>query len=602
MERTKTYKTRWDLKLIFKNESEKEISASRKKVINANYKFIDKWKDRDDYLKNPKVLAEALDEYEFIQRNFGCSGDEGQYFWLKYQLNQNDPKLKARTNKIKDFALKIANDIQFFMMRVAKIPPGDQKKFLDHPRLQPYRHFLECVFKDAKYLLSEDEEKILNLKGPTSHSNWVNMTSGFLAKEEREVLNERGKKTTTNLSAILGLLSSQQKKVRDTASKALNEVFEKHADVATEELNSILESKKVNDELRGFTRPDAARHLGDDIDSDVVDTLIEAVTKRFDLAQDYYRLKAKLFKVKRLKYHERNVDYGKINQKYSYGESVRLVSKVFDDIDGGFSQTFQRFLAKGQVDVFPKKGRSGGAFCFSALMKNPTYVLLNHTDKLNDVSTIAHEMGHAVHHELTDKGQNALNAGTSLAIAEVASTFFEDFVLEEILRKADDELRLALMMSKLNDDVSGIFRQIACYRFEQSLHQEFRKKGYLSGDDIGKLFQRHMKDYMGPYVEQSPGCENWWVYWSHIRNFFYVYSYASGLLISKSLQNLFKQDPGFIENFKQLLSAGSSNSPKNIFSEVGIDITDKKFWYKGLDEVETLLNDTKKLAAKLAKI
>jgi oligoendopeptidase F len=178
----------------------------------------------------------------------------------------------------------------------------------------------------------------------------------------------------------------------------------------------------------------------------------------------------------------------------------------------------------------------------------------------------------------------------------------EDFVLEDILQEADDELRFAIMMAKLNDDVSSIFRQVACYRFEQELHSEFRRAGYLSKEEIGSLFQKHMAAYMGHAVEQSPGSENWWVYWHHIRYFFYVYSYASGLLISKSLQNTVKKDPAFIGQVMEFLSAGSSDSPKNIFGRLGIDISDGTFWDKGLDEVENLLNETARLAAKLGKI
>jgi oligoendopeptidase F len=178
----------------------------------------------------------------------------------------------------------------------------------------------------------------------------------------------------------------------------------------------------------------------------------------------------------------------------------------------------------------------------------------------------------------------------------------EDFVLDEIMHASDDALRLSIMMQKLNDDVSSIFRQVACYCFEQELHRAFRKKGYLSKEEIGKLFRRHMAAYMGNDVLQSEGSENWWVYWNHIRYFFYVYSYASGLLISKSLQNSVKQDPVFIHQVKEFLSAGLSDSPKNIFGRLGIDISDKRFWDKGLDEVENLLDETEQLAKKLGKI
>jgi oligoendopeptidase F len=178
----------------------------------------------------------------------------------------------------------------------------------------------------------------------------------------------------------------------------------------------------------------------------------------------------------------------------------------------------------------------------------------------------------------------------------------EDFVLKEILGQADDELRLSIMMMKLNDDISTIFRQVACYQFEQELHMSFRDKGYLSKDEIGALFRKHMAAYMGNAVEQSEGAENWWVYWSHIRQFFYVYSYAGGLLISKSLQNSVQQDPRFIFKVKEFLSSGLSDSPQNIFLKLGIDISDNGFWDRGLDEVSRLLEETRELAIKLRRI
>ena len=158
------------------------------------------------------------------------------------------------------------------------------------------------------------------------------------------------------------------------------------------------------------------------------------------------------------------------------------------------------------------------------------------------------------------------------------------------------------MMQKLNDDVTTIFRQIACYKFEQELHSTFRNAGFLSKKDIGKLFTKHMSAYMGKSVEQSPGSENWWVYWSHIRNFFYNYTYASGLLISKSLQSSVKNDKTYINKVKYFLAAGTSASPKAIFKILGIDISDKKFWHKGIKEIELLLIETENLAKKLGKI
>jgi oligoendopeptidase F len=578
------------------------MEEKRKILEREGYAFIDTWKDRTDYLEDPVTLRQALNHYEAWKRRYGTDGDEGYYFWLRTRQDQNDPKLKARFNKIEEFSRKIENDSQFFHLRIAGIKQEEQKKFLQHGALKQYRHFLERIFAESRYHLSEPEEKILNLKSATSYANWTKMTAGFLAKEERPVVMEDGRKKTRPFAEIISLMNSRKKKTRDSAAEAFNDILRRNVDVAEAELNSVLADKKIDDELRGAPRPDSLRHLSDDIESEVVDTLLDSVSRRFAISTRYYKLKAKLFKVKKLAYHERNVEYGEVAKHYPYGKSMKLVHGVLNRLDGQFADIFAGFMENGQIDAYPRKGKDSGAFCIHHLITQPTYILLNHTGKLHDVLIIAHELGHGINNELIKEKQHALDFGTPTSTAEVASTFMEDFVLEEILREADDELRLAVMMAKANDDVSSIFRQVACYRFEQDLHGEFRRKGYLSKEEIGKLFQKHMAAYMGPAVEQSPGSENWWVYWNHIRYFFYVYSYASGLLISKSLQNAVKKEPDFIVKVKGFLSAGLSDSPKSIFSGLGVDIADRTFWNRGLDEVENLLNETTQLAAKLGKI
>lgn len=578
------------------------MGQKRKIIEQKSYDFINTWKDRTDYLEDPVVLRQALDQYEAWKRLYGTDGDEGYYFWLRTQQDQNDPKLKAKFNQVEDFSRKIENDSQFFHLRIARIKPERQTVFLTHDALAPYRHFLERIFAESRYHLSEPEEKILNLKSATSYSNWTKMTAGFLSKETQTVATEDGGKKIRTFSEIVGLMNSKSKPVRNSAAKAFNHILLQQADVAEAELNSVLANKKIDDELRNALRPDTLRHLADDIDTDVVDTLIDSVAGRFSISAQYYALKARLFKVSRLKYHERNVEFGAVAKHYPYSRAVNLVYGVLSKLDIELGNIVAGFVKNSQIDVYPRKGKGSGAFCIYHLVTQPTYILLNHTGKLHDVLTIAHELGHGINNELIKKKQHALDFGTPTSTAEVASTFMEDFVLEEILRNADDELRLAIMMQKLNDDISSIFRQVACYRFEQELHSEFRARGYLSKDEIGSLFQKHMVSYMGDAVEQSPGSENWWVYWSHIRYFFYVYSYASGLLISKALQQSVKQNPEFITKVKEFLSAGLSESPKNIFAKLGINIADREFWNRGLDRVEMLLTETERLAARMGKI
>lgn len=593
-------KTSWNYKLIFENLSEKELKAEQEALIKANEAFARKWKKNRKYLEDVKILKTALDELELLQRNFGQSGRGGYYYWLQSQIDETNPGIKANKQQYDDLATRLSNELRFFELSLAKVSPATQKKFLADKTLFSYHHYLKRLFDQAAYTLSEKEENVISLLSHAAFSAWEEMVSGFLSKSEREVV-VAGKKQRKNFSELLSLLSDNNKKIRDSAASAFNDILDSQKEVAEAEINAILHFKKVDDELRGFTRPDSSRFLADDVDAKMVDTLLETVATRYDIAQRFYKLKAKLMGVKKLSYHERNVEVGSAGGKYSFEDGQELVKRVFRQLDPIFEHHLDEFLKKGQIDVFPKKGKRSGAFCVYWLKSAPTYVLTNYTDTLRDVTTLAHEMGHAINNELLREKQHALYFGTPTSTAEVASTFMEDFVLEELMKTASDTQKLALLMSKLNEDISAIFRQVACFRFEQELHASYREKGYLSHAEIGNMFQKHMKDYMGPAVEQSKGSENWWIYWSHIRMFFYVYSYAGGLLISKAMQHGVRHDHTFIEKVKGFLSAGLSESPKDIFLKMDIDITQKAFWNSGLDEIERLLDETEKLAKKLKK-
>lgn len=603
MPKTKNNKQHsWDLTPLYKNDLDPQIEKDLAEHKKHSYLFIDKWRNRSDYLESLPALKQALTDYESWLNSGGILGEVGYYFSLRSAQEENNPKIKARLNKINDLATKISNDSQFFTLRLAKIKPKLQKEILQHKDFTRWHYFLKSLFDDAKYLLTEPEEKILALKSAPAKYKWIEMTSSILAKETRTVLGRDSKKHTLPLSEIMGLLSHSNKKIRDDAFLAVNDILAKYADVAEAEINAILLDKKINDELRGLPRPDTNRHLADDIPTEVVDTLIKEVKQAYTLSKKYYALKAKLFKKKKLDYHERNVPFGDTKREYTYQDSLKLVDKVFSQLDPEFHLYFQNFVNKKQIDVFPQVGKAGGAFCAYNRPSSPVYILLNHTNELQDVLTIAHEAGHGINDEFMKRHQETLYFGTPLVTAEVASTFCEDFVLEELLNEADDELRLSLLMSKLNDDISTIIRQVAAYSFEQELHSTFREVGYLAKEDIGRIFQKHMKSYMGPSVNHNPGTENWWIYWSHFRNFFYVYSYASGLLISKSMQAKYKQDKNFMIKIKTFLGAGSSTAPDKLFLDLGIDIKQPRFWQDGLNEIAKLLKTAEKLAQKMGRI
>ena len=581
-------------------ERTKEIyEKERVKAKNAFENFSSKWKNRKDYLEKPEILAEALVEYNELERKFG-EQNEGCFYWLRSRQDVNDPEVKAGFNSFLEFQRDLYNQVRFFDLEVSKIKKELQNKFLSYSGLQKFKNYLQKGFNESEYLLSEEVEKALSVTSQSGHSDWLKLNEKLLTNQKREVILGNGEIVDKNYEELLGLMQNPDSNIRKNAAKAFNSILEKNLDVSEAEINSILRRKKEIDKLRGMSRPDLGRHLDDNIETEIVDTLIKTVTERFSISKRYYALKSKLFGVDKINYYERAADYGKLDAEFSYEKSKNLVEKVLSNIDLEFGNIFKKFVDNGAIDVFPKNGKEGGAFCVYFGKDQPVYIMLNHTNTLTDVTTLAHEVGHGINDELMRK-QNALNYSTPLATAEVASTFMEDFVLEELLKEATQEEKLTIMMQKLDGDIASIQRQIACYNFETNLHKEFREKGDLPKERIGEMFKEEMGAYMGNSVNLE-GADNWWSYWSHIRNFFYVYSYSSGILISKAMQQKVKEDPKFINNVKDFLSAGESKSPKELFLDMGIDVTKKEFWNKGLDKVENLLDETESLAKKLGKI
>lgn len=574
---------------------EMDLAESKKKCR----AFCRTWKKREDYLREPSVLKQALDEYEALLATWGTSKNVGYYWSLRYALDQSNPSVQGKNNKIQEHCVDIENELEFFIIRISQIPSPVQKKLLSYQPLSAYYYVLSRLFEIGRYYLTEDQERIVNIKNKTSHDNWVRMTAKFLSNETRNVRDEDGKVKSQNFSQIQNLMQSRTKSVRESAARQFHKINREHADIAEAEINSVLENKHQEDRLRKYSRPDSARHIADDIPSEIVDSMIQAVASTYSHSKRYYRIKARLLGQRRLRYHERNVPYGTLPDSYTFEESAEIVEKAITGVDQECGEIATRLIRGGHIDIYPKKGKRGGAFCTRNLIGSPVYILLNHTGSLSDVLTLAHEIGHAIHNTLMARSQNALTYGSPLSTAEVASTFFEDFVLEELLSGVDDQMKLAVMVQKLNDDISSIYRQVAAYRFEQDLHAAFRKSRYVSKEEIGTLFRNRMEEYMGEYVKQDPGSENWWVYWSHFRRFFYVYSYASGLIISKTLQRLVRKERSFVGGIKVFLSAGSSSSPVDLFRSLGVSIDDPEFWLTGLKDVESLLTNTEDLAERL---
>ncbi len=595
--------TTWDLSDLGTSYDDPAFAKERKLHERAIKKFARKWKKNQSYLTNLKKLKEALDDWNTLAE---LPEKEGTFLFLQRQVDSQNTQLMAAEKQYIDWAQKLANEIRFFELSLGKIEKKIQKKILADKNFAEYKNYLKGIFETAQYQLSEAEERILSLKSGVASGNWASMVSEIFAQEKAEVLVKKGPKRvkeTRTFHEIIANLQSDCKRVRKSSAKAMVDIFRRNGFVVEKEFNAILENKKINDVLRGFKRPDQARILSDDITPKILDTLVETVTDYFSISRDFYKLKAQLMGQEKLHYHERVAPTfkPKKGEVYPYESAVRIVEEAFAELDNDFATIFQNMVQTGKVDVYPREGKRGGAFCMYHGKQEPVYVMLNHTDKAGDVMTLAHEMGHAIHGTLT-KQEKAINYDTPMFTAETASTFCEGLTFAKLLEHASEKEKLVLMVKKLEDSVATIMRQIAAYNFEREVHARFREKGYLAREEIGEIFKKHMSAYMGAAVLQDDDAENWWMYWSHFRSPFYVYSYASGLLMANSMNAIIKKDPKQWKKVKKFFYTGTSKTPKQIFKEMGINIEDRAFWEAGLQEIQQLLRDTKKLAKKLGKI
>ena len=574
---------KWDITDLYRNSKDPQMKKDRVLFRESHLKFVKKWAKRMDYLEDPDVLAVALNEYMNLQEGRKSGFYEDYYLWLSRALDQTDANLIAKEAQYKDFLEKIEKQLIFFTNNLSKVSVSKQKEFLSHPKLQKYKTWLEDLFEEGKHSLSNKEEQILMLVSKTSYENWVDMVNKLLSKEMVEVITDEGRRKKVAFNAVPGYLSDSNDKRRKIAQQGFLNVLTKWIEVGTEELNSVVWHKKVSDELRHFKKCDDSSILSNRVNRKFVETLLNTVERYYNQAHRLYSLKAELLNKPGFNYSDRVVKLKSTGRKFDFDEAFQLVEKSFTKVHPDLGLIISKMLSNGRIDVYPRRGKLGGAFCTEAIPGTPIYVLLNFNNNLEGVSTLAHELGHAVNHILTNETQPVWYTGHSLAVAEVASTFFESCLRNELVANLSEERQQYILRFKFAEDfIATVFRQTAFYRFEQQLHQYIRRNGYASVKEISSLFEEQMLNYLGPAFHFEEKEEFSWLYVSHFRYYFYVFSYVSGLMISRSLFTLFNEGKLNGDDVLFFLKQGKNIHPIELFKTLGLDVTTEEFWENAL--------------------
>jgi oligoendopeptidase F len=599
-------KTEWNLSLLYLSSTDPQIEKDVVKIENAYQKFAGKYGAKSGGLKNAQKNSErnyleselgllaSLKDWEVLNKVAGSWKPVIYFSYLK-DIDSANPEAEANLSKLVNRLTKSANLILFYTINLGKIPASRQKQFLASETLKQYRYFLELIFTASKYNLTEAEEKILNLKSQPSYDLWVQGQTKLLTAQMVEF---RGQQLSIPEAAnkIPQLKTIERRKLHDSINNKMKSI----AHFAEAELNAIYTNKKIDDELRGFAQPYSSTILSYQNNEESILNLVKTVTDNKHISQRFFRLKAQLLNLKSLEYADRFAEIGATKRKVSQEEGLGIIERSFAKINPLYAEVFRQFLKDGRIDIHPKKGKRGGAYCSSGV-NTPTFILTNYSENIDSVMTIGHEMGHAIHDYLS-KSQPVLYQGCVVSTAEVASTLFENFVFQEIFETLSDKEKIVALHDRLTDDITTVFMQIAGFNFELELHNRVRAEGFVPATEIAAMLLRNQQVFLGNAVRSKESDGYFFVRWPHLRYFFYVYSYSFGQLISKALYSKYHTDPSFMKEIELFLKAGTSKSPEDIFRTIGIDISKPKFFTDGLITIEADIERLEKLTRNKRKL
>ena len=573
-------KNEWDLKnLYYKSENDPKIEEDLVNYETAIAQFVKKYAKKD-FTSSVSKLLPALTDALKLSEHIGHKA--AYYFYYRLALNSADIVAQKRLNQIETRLTKAGNTIVFFELAIGKIPAKLQKEILIDTKFALYQFYLSGIFQTAKYNLSEPEEKILNLKSQTSSSMWVSGTEKILGSTS---IKYKGKQVPLN-GALMQFMDLPPKD-RHIMWKAIAEALKNLGPIAENELNAVITDKKINDELRGFKKPYSATVLGHDLTEKSLEALVEAISDRgYKLTRKFFAHKAKLAGGK-LAFIDRD-DYGVQLPKIDFATATDICRDSFYNFNPMYGEIFDEMLQNGHIDVYPKQGKGGGAFCSSGTHM-PTLVLLNHSNDFQAVSTYAHEMGHAVH-AYRSKVQPLLYQDHSTVTAETASTFFESVVSNRLLEKLTGDERVAMLNTQICDKINTIVMCIARYKAELEIHETIRVEGAMTWQEMSACLVRHFTDYCGSAIDLNETDGYNVIAKIHYRMNFYQYSYSFGNLASSIMFKRYKDNPDYTKQVDTFLTAGDHATVEKIFKSIGIDVSKSAAFDEGLDLLEADIN------------
>lgn len=512
---------------------------------------------------------------------------------LSFAADTQDQRIQALLGRIQQFMAELENRTLFFSLWWKDLDEANAERLMNASG--DYRYYLEVMRKFKPHTLSEAEEKIVNLKNVTGSNALVTLydaiTNRYVFKVE---VDGEGKEMTRG--ELMSLVRQPDPDLRARAYQELYRVYGQDGAILGQMYQTLARDwRNENLSLRHFANPIAARNLGNDIPDEAVEALLTVARKNAPVFQRFFRLKARLLGMERLRRHDIYAPVVKSDKTYAFDQAAGMVLESFSSFHPDFGKLARRVFDENHMDSEVRKGKQSGAFCASVMPGMTPWVKLNYQGHADDVATMAHELGHAIHSMMAEK-HSVFTFHSSLPLAETASTFGEMMLIDRLLAgESDEAVRRDLLFRQIDDAYATIMRQSFFALFEKQAHEMVHNNA--SVDELAAAYLENLKEQFGDSVEISEEFKWEWVSIPHIYHTpFYVYAYAFGQLLVLALYQQFKAEgEAFKPRYVKILAAGGSEAPARICAEAGIDIRSQAFWQGGFDVLAKLVEQLENL-------
>ncbi len=592
---------RWDITDLVKDPSSGEFSQFLGSIEEQVMQFEESRK-----ILRPDISHEEFERLILMLENISekISVASG-YAYLGYYADTSSNEASALVIKMEKLASEVSNRVLFFDLWFKKEIDHDNASRLISAIPVMYREHLRHKRLVAKYSLSEQEEKVISTLEVTGSRALVKiydkMTSSFEFTAKLRHGRKMIMKRFDNKEKLMSLVRSPDADRREAAYKSLLQVYKKNSGVLGEIYqNIIMQWRDEAISMRGYRSPISVRNIANNLDDITVEALLAACRKNVSIFHEYFVEKSRMLGMKKLhRYHL----YAPISKKaadskkFSYGSAVETVLNSFENFDPQFRSLAERVFAKRHVDSEIRKAKRGGAFCYSVTPNLTPYILLNFDGLSRDVSTLAHEFGHAIHSMLASE-MPLMVFHAPLPLAETASVFAEMLLNEKLAEQMSKKEQRILLAEQIDNLYATIIRQAYFTLFEIDAHKAIGEKN-ATIDEVAKIYMDNLKEQFGSSVTISSDFEWEWVYIPHFYHTpFYTYAYSFGNLLVLSLYRQYKLEgkESFVPKYFKILSAGGSRKPEELLMEAGIDISKEEFWQQGFDYVQEMIQQLKTLA------